>query len=49
VADLRDLVARGVPVLLYTVNDPTRARELLDAGASAIFTDVPDAILAALG
>jgi glycerophosphoryl diester phosphodiesterase len=48
-AGLRDLVARGALVLLDTVNEPARARELLDAGASAVFTDVPDTILAALG
>jgi glycerophosphoryl diester phosphodiesterase len=49
VADLGGLVARGVPVLLYTVNEPGRALELLTVGASAVFTDVPDTILAALG
>jgi glycerophosphoryl diester phosphodiesterase len=49
VPGLRALVARGVPVLLYTVNEPARARDLLDAGARAVFTDVPDTILAALG
>lgn len=45
---LRRLRDAGVPVLLYTVNDPERARILLEAGASAIFTDVPDLVLAAL-
>jgi glycerophosphoryl diester phosphodiesterase len=37
-----------VPVLLYTVNQAARARELLAAGAAALFTDVPDTLIAAL-
>lgn len=45
-AALRDA---GVPVLLYTVNEPERATELLEAGAAAVFSDVPDLIFAALG
>ena len=40
--ELRELAAAGVPVLLYTVNDAARARELLAAGAVAVITDVPD-------
>lgn len=47
-ADLARLRELGVPVLIYTVNDPVRARELLTAGAAAVFTDVPDLVLAAL-
>ena len=39
---LRELAAADVPVLLYTVNDAQRARELLAAGAVAVITDVPD-------
>jgi glycerophosphoryl diester phosphodiesterase len=46
---LRDLGERGVPVLLYTVNEPWRARDLLAAGAAAVFTDAPDQVLAAVG
>jgi glycerophosphoryl diester phosphodiesterase len=45
----RELAGRGVPVLLYTVNEPWRARDLLAAGAAAVFTDAPDAVLAAVG
>lgn len=44
---LAELRARGLPVLLYTVNDPARARHLLAAGAAALFTDRPDLMLAA--
>ena len=47
-AQLRMLTAEGVPVLLYTVNDTARARELLDAGAVAVFTDFPDVLIAGL-
>ncbi|MFO1047177.1 MAG: glycerophosphodiester phosphodiesterase [Geminicoccaceae bacterium] len=44
---IRDLAAGAVPVLLYTVNDPARARTLREAGAAAVITDVPDLLLAA--
>ncbi len=39
----------GIPILLYTVNDPERARALLSWGAAAVFTDRPEiaAVLAA--
>jgi glycerophosphoryl diester phosphodiesterase len=37
----------GRPVLCYTVNDPARARQLFTWGVSAVFTDRPDALLAA--
>lgn len=44
-----DLLAReGVPVLAYTVNKVPRARELLERGAVAVFTDVPDTLLPAI-
>ena len=46
-SEIRELTAIGVPVLLYTVNQPARARELLAAGAVAVITDVPDVLLAA--
>lgn len=42
---LQQLAGEGVPVLLYTVNTAERAQELLDAGAVAVFTDVPDLLL----
>lgn len=42
------LVELHVPVLLYTVNDAERARRLLGAGAVAVFSDVPDAVMAGL-
>lgn len=42
------IVATGVPVLVYTVNDFGRARELLDAGAGAVFTDRVEAAFAAV-
>lgn len=43
------LVAAGVPVLVYTVDDPARARALLDAGCRAVFTDLPGRMLEGLG
>ncbi|MEM8947846.1 MAG: glycerophosphodiester phosphodiesterase [Pseudomonadota bacterium] len=39
----------GVPVLVYTVNDPDRALALLDMGVTAIFTDRVDLMRKALG
>lgn len=36
------------PVLAYTVNDPDRARALIGMGVTGVFTDAPDAIVAAL-
>lgn len=43
----RDLLDRadrdGVPVRCYTVNSPSRARELFELGVAAIFTDAIDA------
>lgn len=41
-ARLGELAAAEVPVLLYTVNEERRARELLAAGAKAVITDAPD-------
>lgn len=37
--------AAGYPVLAYTVNDPARARLLLDWGVTSVFSDAPDIIL----
>jgi len=42
------VLAAGVPLLLYTVNDPRRARELLGTGVTALFTDRVGEVLAAL-
>lgn len=36
---LHDIVAAGVPVLCYTVNDAARAAALVAAGVSGLFTD----------
>jgi glycerophosphoryl diester phosphodiesterase len=38
-ARIRELRDAGYQVMIYTVNDAARARELLDAGASGLFTD----------
>ncbi len=38
----------GLPVLAYTVNDGARARRLIAHGVSALFSDRPDLVLAAL-
>jgi glycerophosphoryl diester phosphodiesterase len=43
--EIRGLADRGVPVLLYTVNEPWRARDLIGAGAAGVFTDAPDGIM----
>ena len=37
-----------LPVLAYTVNDPARAKELLDWGVSAVFSDNPKEVLEGL-
>lgn len=46
--ELGQLVERRVPVLFYTVNEPDIALRLLAGGAVAVFTDVPDTLLAML-
>ena len=46
-AEIRELTEQGVPVLLYTINEPARAHAMRAAGAAAIITDVPDLLLAA--
>ena len=43
------VLGAGVPLLLYTVNDPEHARELLEAGVAAVFTDRVGEVVAALG
>jgi glycerophosphoryl diester phosphodiesterase len=37
----------GYPLLSYTVNDPAQARQLFAWGATSVFSDAPDIILAA--
>jgi len=41
-------VARRVPAVVYTVNDPSRAAELFSWGVAAVITDCPHTILAHL-
>lgn len=43
----RTLAAAGLPVALYTVNDPRRARILWQWGAASLFSDDPGRLLAA--
>ena len=42
------LAEKGRPLLCYTVNDPNRARRLIEAGVASIITDRPAEIGAAL-
>lgn len=42
VADIRNA---GYPVLVYTVNDPSRARTLFNWGVTSVFSDVPQIVL----
>lgn len=46
---LRALKDKGAVVILYTVNDPARARKLLAAGAAAVITDRVGHMIEALG
>lgn len=39
---VEQLANEGVPVLIYTINDATKGRAYLNAGAFAIFSDHPD-------
>ena len=34
----------GVPVLVYTINDPARAKQLAGWGTKGVFTDFPDRV-----
>ncbi len=43
--EVRAFTAAGYGVSVYTVNDPQRARELLDWGVTGIFTDTADQFL----
>jgi glycerophosphoryl diester phosphodiesterase len=42
------VLAAGVPLLLYTVDDPRRARQQLAAGVTSVFTNRVGEVLAAL-
>jgi glycerophosphoryl diester phosphodiesterase len=42
------VVAAGIPVVLYTVNDGVRARQQLEAGVAAVITDQVDRVLGCL-
>jgi glycerophosphoryl diester phosphodiesterase len=44
----RRVIDAGYPLLVYTVNEPERAREVFAWGVSGVFTDRPDAILQGL-
>lgn len=41
---LAEAKASGLPILVWTVNDPARAEELLKAGVVSIITDRPDIV-----
>lgn len=45
---VHQLTASQLPVLAYTVNDPLRAKELLQWGVTAVFSDNPQTIIKAL-
>ena len=45
---LRPLLAAGIPVVLYTINDGLRARRQLEAGVAAVITDQVDQVLGCL-
>ncbi len=45
---IKNLIRSERPILAYTVNDPHRANDLLSQGISAVFSDNPKEILAAL-
>jgi len=42
------ILAAGIPVVLYTVNDGLRARRQLEAGVAAVITDQVDRVLTCL-
>ena len=45
---LRSLKQTNLPILAYTVNDPARAKELINAGVSAVFSNNPHALIKVL-
>jgi glycerophosphoryl diester phosphodiesterase len=44
----RAVIDAGYPLLAYTVNDPVRAHEIIGWGATSVFTDCPDQVIAGL-
>ena len=46
--EVRRLRAAGYAVVVYTVNDPARARELLSWGVDSLISDMPGRLLAAI-
>ncbi len=44
-----EIKAEGYGLLVYTVNDAARAKQLIDWGVDGVFTDAPGRILAAVG
>ncbi len=47
-AQVKAAKAAGWPVLVWTVNEPARARELIGWGVDGLITDRPEALIAAL-
>lgn len=47
--NLESVSAAGVPILVYTVNDPRRALDLFEMGVTSIFTDRVDLMMEVLG
>ena len=45
-ATVRDILDQGATLAIWTVNDPARARTLLDWGCQAVFTDALDLVRA---
>ncbi|MGB1093027.1 MAG: glycerophosphodiester phosphodiesterase family protein, partial [Oceanobacter sp.] len=45
---LAELKAAGIPLLIYTVNSPERFLQLMKEGVSAVFTDNPARLIAAI-
>jgi glycerophosphoryl diester phosphodiesterase len=48
-ADFETLRAEGVPIFVYTINEPSLARHLAEAGVAGLFTDDPITMMTALG
>ncbi|MDP2700206.1 glycerophosphodiester phosphodiesterase family protein [Thalassospira sp.] len=47
-AQAEEVVAAGVPLVCYTINDPVRAAELFDWGVTSVITDDPARMIAAI-
>ena len=45
----QEIKSAGYGLLVYTVNDPDQAKELMGWGVDGVFTDAPGRLLAALG